>query len=192
MRILPATPAHADDIARLIMMAMSDDCCQYYAGADHNLDDFYRMMRGLVLDERSQYSYVNTLVALTSEGRVAGACVAYDGGRLHELRRAFVDAAAAELQMDWSHMDDETAAGEYYVDSLAVYPAYRRQGIAPSLLMAMSEVARRQGLPLGLLVDCGNPNAERMYASVGFRYAGDARWGGHPMRHLLRPVDAGQ
>ena len=42
MTIINATPAHAADIAQLIMTAMTEDCCQFLAGKDHTLDDFYR------------------------------------------------------------------------------------------------------------------------------------------------------
>lgn len=83
-------------------------------------------------------------------------------------------------------MDDETQAGELYLDSLAVLPEYRRQGIAQQLLKATKEKADKLKLPcVGLLVDKGNPAGEALYASVGFRYAGDSHWGGHPMKHLV-------
>ncbi|MFA6718394.1 MAG: zinc ABC transporter permease, partial [Prevotella sp.] len=42
--ILPATPEQASDIAQLTMMAMSDDCCQNFAGQHHTLADFHYMM----------------------------------------------------------------------------------------------------------------------------------------------------
>jgi len=42
--------------------------------------------------------------------------------------------------------------------------------------------------PVGLLVDQGNPKAEKLYQRLGFRYVGDAEWGGHAMRHLQYPV----
>ena len=82
-------------------------------------------------------------------------------------------------------MDDETQAGELYLDSLAVLPEYRRQGIALRLLLATREKAEKLGLPcVGLLVDKGNPAGEALYASAGFRYANDSQWGGHSMKHL--------
>ena len=31
----------------------------------------------------------------------------------------------------------------------------------------------------------GNPAGEALYASVGFQYANDSWWGGHPMKHLV-------
>ena len=46
-----------------------------------------------------------------------------------------------------------------------------------------------QNLPAALLVDKGNPNAERLYRSVGFEYCNDAMWGGHEMRHLRCPIN---
>ena len=73
---------------------------------------------------------------------------------------------------------------------MAVDPVYRGRGIATHLLNASLERARHMGLPgVGLLVDKGNPNAERLYLSCGFRYVDDNQWGGHAMRHLVRPVE---
>ena len=34
-------------------------------------------------------------------------------------------------------------------------------------------------------MDKGNPAGEALYASVGFQYANDSWWGGHPMKHLV-------
>ena len=41
MRIENARKEQAAQIARLIMLAMNHDCCQYFAGPDHTLDDFH-------------------------------------------------------------------------------------------------------------------------------------------------------
>ena len=179
-----ARKEQAARIAQLIMTAMTDDCCLNFCGEGHGLEDFHRMMTRLVEREDSQYSYLNTLVAM-DEDRVVGIAVSYDGGRLHALRRAFVRAAKECIGRDHSGMDDETQAGELYLDSLAVLPAYRRQGIARQLLQATKEKAARLGLPcVGLLVDKGNPAGERLYVSVGFGYVNDSEWGGHLMKHL--------
>ncbi|MGN1235835.1 MAG: zinc ABC transporter permease, partial [Bacteroidaceae bacterium] len=41
------------------------------------------------------------------------------------------------------------------------------------------------GLPqTGLLVDQGNPKAEKLYRSLGFEEANQTTWGGHAMKHL--------
>ena len=185
IEIKNARKEQSASIARLIMMAMTDDCCLHFCGVGHGLDDFRRMMTSLVEREDSQYSYRNTLVAMDDE-KVVGVAVSYDGARLHELRQAFIEAAKEQIGKDHSGMDDETQAGELYFDSLAVLHEYRRQGIAQRLLRATKEKADQMGLPcLGLLVDKGNPAGESLYASVGFRYVNDSYWGGHPMKHLI-------
>ncbi len=185
IEIREATKNQAAEIASLIMMAMTDDCCQYFCGEGYGLEDFRRMMTALVEAEGSQYSYKNTLVAMASD-RVVGVSVSYDGGCLHELRRAFIQAAKAYIGKDHSGMDDETQAGELYLDSLAVLPAYRRQGIAKKLVVATKEKADAMHLPcVGLLVDYDNTSGEAFYTTLGFRYVGDSHWGGHPMKHLI-------
>ena len=185
IEIKVAKKEQSASIARLIMMAMTDDCCLHFCGVGYGLDDFYRMMTSLVEREDSQYSYKNTLVAMDDE-KVVGVAVSYDGARLNELRQAFIEVAKEQIGKDHSGMDDETQAGELYLDSLAILSEYRRQGIARKLLRATKEKADQMGLPcLGLLVDKGNPAGESLYASVGFRYVNDSNWGGHPMKHLV-------
>ena len=184
MKIEEATKQHAPAIAHLVMMAMTDDCCQTLAGEGNTLDDFARVMNRLTAAERSQYSYRNTIVAIDDDGRVAGCIVSYDGARLRELREAFIAAAKEELHVDRSGMADEASAGEWYLDSLAVLPEYRGHGIAHLLLQAAISRAADHHLPATLLVDKGNPRAERLYRSVGFDYMCDDTWGGHAMRRL--------
>ena len=185
MEIREATKNQAAEIASLIMMAMTDDCCLYFCGDGYGLQDFHKMMTMLVEREDSQYSYENTLVALSGD-KVVGVSVSYDGGRLHELRRAFIESAKEYIGKDHSGMDDETQAGELYLDSLAVLPEYRRRGIAKQLIGATKGRADSMGLPyVGLLVDKGNPSGEALYSSVGFQYANDSTWGGHQMKHLI-------
>jgi len=180
-----AQKAQARDIARLIMLAMNYDCCQYFAGENHTLSDFEDMMTALVEAENSQYSYLNTIVATDERNEVAGICVVYDGKDLHRLREAFINAAKEYLGRDFNDMDDETGEGELYVDSLCVRESFRHNGIATQLLKQSIERAEQMHLPaVGLLVDKGNPDAEKLYRKVGFQYVGDATWGGHPMRHL--------
>jgi len=185
IEIREATRNEAAEIASLIMMAMTDECCLYFCGDGYGLEDFRQMMTMLVEREDSQYSYKNTLVA-TDGHQVVGISVSYDGGRLHELRRAFIASAKKYIGKDHTAMEDETQAGELYLDSLAVRSEYRRQGIAKRLLMATKERAKQLNIPyVGLLVDQGNPSGEALYTAVGFQYVNDSHWGGHPMKHLI-------
>ncbi len=185
-KIEQATPDQAAAIAPLIMIAMDEDCCRHFCGPHHSLDDFRTMMTRLVERDDSQYSYHNTLVAKTTRGDIAGIITGYDGSMLRTLRKAFVQSASEALGNDFSGMADETQAGEFYVDSLAVKTEYRKQGIASALLREM--IRRNRGSqPVGLLVDLTHPWAERLYLSLGFRFVGTATWGGHQMKHLQYP-----
>jgi DNA-3-methyladenine glycosylase I len=185
--IRPATRGQASEIATLIMLAMNHDCCRNFAAPNHTLDDFHRMMTRLVEMDESLYSYRNTLTAVTRRGELAGICTAYDGKDFLRLRTSFVEAARQHLGRDFSTIAVETTAGEYYIDSLAVKPEYQGQGIATALLRA---VINREGdrQPVGLLVDQGNPLAEKLYERIGFETVGDSTWGGHAMHHMQYPV----
>ncbi|MGM9776747.1 MAG: GNAT family N-acetyltransferase [Prevotella sp.] len=195
-----ARPDEASRIADLIIMAMTEECCLHFCGPGHDIRDFHRVMTSLVARSDTQYSYINTLVAtietaplqsatvpgVSAPGCIVGICVSYDGGLLHSLRQPFIEAAKQEWGMDHSGIPDETQAGELYLDSLAVDPAYRGRGIASLLLRASIDKSRALGLPsTGLLVDVGNPRAEALYNKVGFQYAGTNSWGGHGMKHLV-------
>ena len=186
IRIEDAQKEQAAVIARLIMEAMNYDCCQWFAGPDHTLEEFHQLITTLVERDDSQYSYLNTLVAITESNNIAGICVSYDGATLRRLRQPFVDGALAVFGRDYSDMNDETTAGELYVDSLCVDKEFRGQGIATQLLEATIAKGKKMNLPTGLLVDTGNPQAERLYHHVGFVYVDDNEWGGHKMKHLQR------
>lgn len=189
MKIENAVPAESRQIARLIMEAMNYECCLNLMGKGHTLGEFEDVMTRLVAQPDSQYSYRNTLVARSEGGALAGICVSYNGADLHRLRHAFEQAAMQHFKQDYRHMDDEAQPDELYIDSLAVNAGYRHQGIATALLNATADKARALGIArVGLLVDKGNPEAERLYRHAGFQYANDTAWGGHAMRHLVKMV----
>ena len=110
IEIYPARIEQSATIARLVMMAMTEECCLHFCGEGATIDDFRTMMTLLVEREDSQYSYCNTLVAMDGD-HVVGALVCYDGGELRELRQQFVRYALEYLHRDHSNLDDETQAG---------------------------------------------------------------------------------
>lgn len=182
-----ATPTDAPRIATLTMEAMNHECCQWFAGPDHTLDDFHVLLTRLIETDGTQYCWRNILV-IRHDSDVVGIATSYDGALLHQLRQPFIDSARDAFGQDHSGIPDETQAGELYLDTLCVDRAHRHQGLARQLLQATIEKGRQMGLPTGLLVDDGNPQAEKLYRRLGFRYQGDNVWGGHKMKHLVREL----
>ena len=182
--IRQAIKSDAPFIAQAVAMAIGDEnAIKNYCG-----EDYITLLTHIAENEKSQYSYINTLIA-EIDGNAAGAVVGYNGAMLHELRATTYSIIYNELGRTPS-IPDETEAGEFYLDSLAVLPAYRCQGIASRLLKATAAKALAMGIPqVGLLVDKGNPAGERLYVSNGFHYANDAQWGGHPMKHMVMTVN---
>ena len=188
--IQPAIREQAESIAQLIMTAMTDECCLFFIGENQTLDDFKQAMICLVNDEQSQYSYTNTLVAVHNKD-VVGICLSYDGKDLRFLRSKFIEIAKVRFNRDFADMNDETQEGELYVDSLAVKKSFREKGIAQKLRKATIEKARNLHINhVGLLVDCNNPLAEKLYSKVGFQYVNDSSWGGHSMKHLQYHIES--
>ena len=179
LNIRKATKADAPLIAKVVAMAIGEEGTRHYCGENHQsvLEEIARL-------EDSQYSYRNAVVAEV-DGTPAGAAVAYDGADLYKLRDVtlkFIFEHTRKLHT----IEDETDASEVYLDSIAVLPEYRGLGIGKQLLLALKEMSHEKyGKDLGLLVDFENPDAERLYKSVGFERMNVKDFLGHKMWHLV-------
>ena len=118
------------------------------------------------------YSWRNSTIALY-DGVPAGLMVAYDGARYRRMRDITFPMIRMYVGDDYSHMDDESCAGEYYLDSLAVLPEFQRRGIASALIQEMFRQRNEAGIPLATIaVDPENDTAYRLYLRTGFRKNG--------------------
>lgn len=145
----------------------------------------YSVFLALAARESTQYSYCNTLVAEV-EGVAAGAIVGYDGARLKELREPIFPLLKQHLGVVPA-IEDETEAGEFYLDSLGVLTVYRSHGVGRALIEAMSQRAFDLGHErVGLIVDYDNPRAERLYTKLGFKRVGSKPFLGHQMWHMQK------
>lgn len=189
MRIERATKEDAPRIAEVVIMAVGDEIARNFAGERHTAEDVHRTFTNLCRRDDSQYSYRNTIKAVADDGRTAGYLVAYDGGDLPRLREAFIEEASKELGHTFEgELPDETIPGEYYMDSLAVFPEFRGQGIAQKLIAVAVEEGRSKGLIPGMLADSDNPRALGLYLSMGFEKVGDTLFAGVMMNHLQLPA----
>lgn len=184
--IIPARPEDACYIADAILMAIGEELTLSLAGEDHSRNDVRELFRSLAQRNDSQYSYLNSLIAINEHGEVAGVIVCYDGAELHRLRKVFFEQAAEKIGLVLDRVpDDETDGNEFYLDSLAVFPSFRGKGLARKLIKEALIKASKHGKPLGLLCSNHNPGARRLYDSLGFVYSGDRPFAGEMMNHLI-------
>jgi len=165
-------------IARSLVMAMGEETAKVYCGNNYInvLDEIVRM-------EDSQYSYHNALLAMADDVP-AGAIVGYDGGLLNRLRDKTL-SVIHKYNPRLTVVDEETENGEFYLDSIGILPEFRGCGIGRKLLLAMRDKAFSSGHKcVGLLVDYENPQAEKLYASLGFKRVGTKMFFGHKMWHM--------
>ena len=173
IEIRKAQPDEAGFIALMVAMALGSD-------EQHWL---YGVFKELAGREQSQYSYRNTLVAMV-DGKTVGAIVGYDGDRLCELREP-IFGLIQEYTGSSIDIEDETAAGEFYIDSFAVLPQYRGCGVGRELLVAACNRAFAAGhKKVGLIVDFNNSRAEKLYASLGFKRIEPTTFLGCKMWHM--------
>lgn len=183
--IRPAQPIDAPAVARLIILAMGKLAAKFANSNDQQkqLDLFERF----VAQTGNQYSYNNILV-WDEAGDACGMIIAYDGAKLDELRKPFLQYTTNQLGFT-GQLEDETQPGEYYIDCLAVAPGHQGKGIAKKLISALFErAAQLDHHTVGLLVSKGNDKAKKLYTDLGFEVKGDKALLGGLHEHLQYQV----
>jgi len=166
MIIRPAYPDDAPQLAKLINMAMLEITFQFINKQDEQEANTFIEL--LVKEKNNQYSYENIFVIQDLDKIVGHICI-YDGAKFHELRKA-VWQRIKDIYGHEFDTDDETSAGEMYIDTFAICPTVRGKGLGKELLQfAIDHFVKKQKKTLGLLVDKENPNAKKLYEQMGFK-----------------------
>ena len=119
------------------------------------------------------YSYCNTRIADT-DGKRVGALVAYNGARYAKMREKTFGLVKQTSGMDLSRNGMETGTGEFYLDSMAIFPVYRGAGIGRMLMRDRVDFAIDNGFSkVTLLVDKDKPRLQKYYESEGFAFVGE-------------------
>jgi ribosomal protein S18 acetylase RimI-like enzyme len=171
----------AVSIAPYLFLAMSEIVYSFIG--DENPEKGREFMLHFVKKDNNQYSYQNCWVA-EDNMKVVAAVNLYNGALLSELRQPIIEYLKNNFNKDFNP-EDETKAGEYYIDSLAVNPEQQNRGIGTKLLkFIIDEYVTRNNKTLGLLVDDDNANAKRLYLKLGFKSTGKRVLFGKNMEHL--------
>lgn len=176
-----ATLNDSEIIAAHLLLAMEDIVYTFIGEEDP--EKAREFMLHFVEKVNNQYSHQNCWV-VEDNLEVVATVNLYNGALLTELRQPVIEYLRSKFNRDFSP-EDETQAGEYYIDCLGVSPNRQSQGIGTKLLrFVIEEYVNRNGQTLGLLVDDKNPNAKRLYLKVGFKSAGRKVLFGKDMEHL--------
>lgn len=183
MIIRKAKRSDSESIANYLMLAMEQLLYEFICKEDY--DVAYNLLLHFVSKKNNQYSYLNCIVA-EIDNKVAGVVNYYDGEKLIELREPILDYVRAYFNKGFDP-ENETQAGEYYIDTLAVDPNMQGKGIGTKLLQYLiDEYTVKQQKIVGLLVDKENPEARKLYLRMGFKSVGKKILVGHEMEHLQR------
>jgi ribosomal protein S18 acetylase RimI-like enzyme len=181
MIIRAAKKEEAQQIAQLMNLAMLEITYQFIGEEDLAKADAF--LAYFIARENNQYSYENIFVA-EEDGDLLGQISLYDGAKLKALRQPIWDKIKADRNVDYCS-EDETKAGEIYLDTLAVSPLAQGKGIGKLLLQfVIEEFVDKQNRVLGLLVDKDNPHAKRLYEKVGFEVVNEIHIFGKEMEHM--------
>ena len=178
--IRKATINDAPLIAKAVAMAIGDETILHnYAG-----ENYLEVFTTIAQTPNTQYSYTNALIAETTNAQAIGVVIGYDGAKLHTLKQHTL-----KIVFDHTHhtptIADEADTDEFYIDTIAVLPQFRNNGIGQNLLKTIcNEALSQQHQRIGLIVDLTNPKAEKLYTSIGFKHIGYKTFFTHKMKHL--------
>jgi len=181
MIIRKALKDDSESVSTLFMLASGEVMCKFIG--EQNPTKAQEFLCTFVKSEQNQYSYTNCYVAV-EEDVIIGAILVYDGERLEELRKPVLDHIHANFDPKL-HVEDETQAGEYYIDSIGVSPLHQGKGVGSQLLQfVIHERVISEGQTLGLLADKRNPSAKKLYLRLGFKPVGEKTLLGLSLVHL--------
>lgn len=181
MIVRKAVQQDAEPIATYILLAMEEIVFQFIG--EKNRKKAKEFMLRFVKEKGNQYSYEYCWI-LEDEGEVVAAALVYGGDELEKLRApisAYIESVF-NIKFDF---EDETQAGEIYIDCVGVNPDKQGRGIGSKLFkFLIQEYVIKQKQTLGLLVDEDNPGARRLYLRMGFKAVGYKDFAGKKMEHL--------
>lgn len=177
--------AKAEDknlVVPLMLQAM-DDLAQKFVNSKKT-SDAVSLFEHFFEQKDNMYSFENTIVC-EEGGVIIGSITAYDGAKLEELRQPFLDYIKKVYHFN-SPLENETEAGEFYLDTVSVASNKQGLGIGAKLIQQMAQHARQLGhQKIGLLVDKNNPNAKRLYERLGFEVVDEKPLLGGWYEHLV-------
>lgn len=180
--IRKAIKSDSHAIAVCLFLAMKEIALYLFNTESEN--EAIEVLEQFVLSENNQYSYSICWVVENEIDEVVAASNVYNGSDLIRLREAIITYNIEHFNRN-IEIEDETQAGEYYIDCMGVHPAHQGKGIGSLLFQHLiNEYVTQQKQTLGLLVDLDNPQAKKLYLKLGFEVVGQKTLAGKTLEHM--------
>ncbi|MCO5230407.1 MAG: GNAT family N-acetyltransferase [Chitinophagales bacterium] len=180
-RIRRAQSEDAKLIAPILILAMEEIVFRFI-GVESK-EKAILFLERMIAQPANQYSYENIWL-IEKDGKFAGAACVYDGALLEKLRQPVIDTIYSHFGRLFNY-EDETQAGEIYIDSVSVSPDMQGKGIGSELFsFLIHHHVKSKNETLGLLVEEENSNALKLYLKLGFQPKGEKTLVGKKMIHL--------
>lgn len=160
----PASLADAPFVALVMMEAIGAQLMEEGIMPEEHIVNICRRTDTL-------YSYKNAVIA-ELDGKPIGCVIAYNGKGYHDVKTHTFSLIRDKLSFNPNTMDDETREGEYYLDSIAILPAYRNKGYGRQIIAYAVKCAQEQSLLPVLACSPENEKAYQLYRSLGFEEDG--------------------
>ncbi len=121
-------------------------------------------------EERTDTLYTHSRTRVGEiDGTPVAALLSYPGELYRELKEKTFREYWPAFFEQFSSDDPETGPGEYYLDSLAVLPAFRHRGIGQAMIRNSMQIGISQGFTrIALVADSQMPRLVSLYGSLGF------------------------
>lgn len=179
MVIRGAKPEDAEKTAELISMAWDELACIFAGSKDKK--EVNKVISTFCKEKNNRFSYENIDV-VESEGSIAGLVLAFPAEKEMKLNNAIIEKLPSLYKRKISTYKEEVVPmlnseeakpGEYYIDSIAVHPKYRKKGLGKKLLMTARKKAIKKGFnKVSLIVKPKNKGAIKLYKSSGYNMDG--------------------
>lgn len=196
MFIRQARIEDADEAAELICMAWGE-CAHVLAGST-NRKAVQEVVKKFYKQPDNILSYQNIYVA---EGRngIAGLVLSFPSDNFTRLNKLLVEKLPTFYKSNTADYHrkvipmlktKEAEPGEYYIDSLAVYPQYRSCGVGSRLLKAATLKSHKLGISkTSLIVKPENKEALRLYEKYGYSVRGKLKQAGTNFLSMVNVVN---
>ena len=175
MVIRGAKPEDAEKAAELISMAWDELACIFAGSKDK--EEVNKVISTFCKEKNNRFSYEYIDVA-EKDGKIAGLVLAFPAEKEMKLNIPIIKKLPYMYKRKISNYKEEVVPmlsseeakpGEYYIDSIAVHPNYRKNGLGKKLLMVARKRALKKGFKkVSLIVKPKNKGAIKLYKSSGY------------------------